>query len=461
MITLRRVLPLAGVSLLAIGCTPEVRQLTGTGEISFPARMLLLSGDEQLGTVGEELGGALVVRVLDSASAPIAGQVVNFRVVAGGGQVYAGTAITDRDGRAAERWTLGTVVGDSQRVEARAVDPTTGERRVFATFRARASAGTPARLLRVTPDSQSATVGTPVVAAPAVRVTDRYGNLVVGAPVRFRVLSGGGRVSDSLPLSDSAGFAALREWRLGTAAGVNLVRASITDSAFVEFRAVATAAPTQPVLSFSTRSVLFTVSAGSGTSTIQSVHIVNAGGGILSGLSGSITYPTGQPTGWLEGGFEATSAPTNALFRVSPGSLPAGTYGATVEVIAPGALSSPQAIAITMVVTVTGGSATSCLAISGASVVADDGTFLGVLGSKGAVNSIFNEFGDYGSRYSRTSIFNEYGVYGGQYAAQSPFNPYSNRPPLLIKSGDVLAFLTVNSSKVPRVDPRTLSSCSF
>ena len=69
-------------------------------------------------------------------------QLVNFRVIAGGGSVFAGSALTNKDGIAQERWTLGTVAGDTQRVEARAVDPETGAGVVFAVFRAIATAGT-------------------------------------------------------------------------------------------------------------------------------------------------------------------------------------------------------------------------------------------------------------------------------------------------------------------------------
>src|SRR6476659_8180753 len=76
-----------------------------------PAAMEVVSGDVQSGTVGTELAQPLVVKVLDAAGTPISGQLVNFRVTAGGGSVFAGAAITSSSGIARERWTLGTVAG--------------------------------------------------------------------------------------------------------------------------------------------------------------------------------------------------------------------------------------------------------------------------------------------------------------------------------------------------------------
>jgi alpha-tubulin suppressor-like RCC1 family protein len=78
----------------------------------------------------------LVVKVLSADGNPVAGQLVNFRVIAGGGSMFAGSSITNKDGISQDRWTLGPVTADSQVAEARAVDNTTGNPIVFARFRA-------------------------------------------------------------------------------------------------------------------------------------------------------------------------------------------------------------------------------------------------------------------------------------------------------------------------------------
>ncbi|HEX9936136.1 MAG TPA: hypothetical protein VGB15_03410, partial [Longimicrobium sp.] len=70
-----------------------------------PARLDVVAGNNQQGTVARELASPLVVRVVDAAGKAVRGQVVNFVVVSGGGSVFAGTAVTNHDGVAQERWT--------------------------------------------------------------------------------------------------------------------------------------------------------------------------------------------------------------------------------------------------------------------------------------------------------------------------------------------------------------------
>jgi hypothetical protein len=98
-----------------------------------PASVLVVSGDNQIDTVGTELPDALVARVVDDHSIPVKGQIVNFVVTSGGGSVFAGSAITNDSGIVQERWTLGTVAGQPQTIEARAVDNVTGAPLVFGT----------------------------------------------------------------------------------------------------------------------------------------------------------------------------------------------------------------------------------------------------------------------------------------------------------------------------------------
>ena len=99
-----------------------------------PLQLSVVSGDGQTGSPGELLADPLVVKVEDSRGHGVRGQIVNFRVVEGGGTVFAGAAITNKDGIAQERWTLGP--SGAQTVEARAVDTETGEALTFAVFTA-------------------------------------------------------------------------------------------------------------------------------------------------------------------------------------------------------------------------------------------------------------------------------------------------------------------------------------
>ena len=101
-------LPVTALALLVLGsCGGD--SPTGSGsEAGPPARVELVSGENQTGTVGVELGSAVVAKVVDEAGHPVKGQLVNFRVASGGGSVFAGSSLTDAQGTARERWTLGT-----------------------------------------------------------------------------------------------------------------------------------------------------------------------------------------------------------------------------------------------------------------------------------------------------------------------------------------------------------------
>ena len=70
--------------------------------------------------------------------------------------------------------------------------------------------------------------------------------------------------------------------------------------------------------------------------------------------------------------------------------------------------------------------------------------------------SITNEIGRYGGSISPTSVFNEIGRYGGEISRMSPFNSITSTPPRILLGNRFVAYLTVNSIKHPRVDPRAL-----
>jgi hypothetical protein len=57
------------------------------------------------------------------------------------------------------------------------------------------------------------------------RVTDAFGNPIVGAPVPFTVLAGDGRIENGVAASGSDGVAVSGPWTLGPTAGVQQVRA--------------------------------------------------------------------------------------------------------------------------------------------------------------------------------------------------------------------------------------------
>jgi uncharacterized membrane protein len=82
------------------------------------------------------------------------------------------------------------------------------------------------------------------------------------------------------------------------------------------------------------------------------VALTNAGSTTLTGLRvGTVTYGTGQPTGWLSASLGACcvfapGAGTNLSLATAAGALPAGTYTATVPVLADNA--SETSVAVTL-----------------------------------------------------------------------------------------------------------------
>jgi len=97
-------------------------------------QLTVVSGNTQVGDPGTELSVPLVARITDAAGKKLKGMLVNFRVVSGGGSVFAGAAVSDDNGIVQDYWTLGTL--GPQVVEVRSVNSTTGGKQTYATFTA-------------------------------------------------------------------------------------------------------------------------------------------------------------------------------------------------------------------------------------------------------------------------------------------------------------------------------------
>jgi hypothetical protein len=85
----------------------------------------------------------------------------------------------------------------------------------------------PASIAVTAGNGQSATVGTAVPVAPAVRVRDASGDPVAGVSVQFVVTAGGGSVTGSPATSDADGIAAVGSWTLGSEPGTNRLEARV------------------------------------------------------------------------------------------------------------------------------------------------------------------------------------------------------------------------------------------
>lgn len=196
--------------------------LSACGDDAFDDEAAVIEvagGADQSGVVDTELAQAVSVRVLNAGGAALAGQVVTFVVVAGGGRVFAGTASTGAQGLASERWVLGTEAGP-QALEARLVSH--AGRSLVVRIVATAIAGPPTALIAVAGEPLAGERARPLPDPVVVKLTDNWGNPVGGVAVGFEPLSGG-EVTPGSVETDAAGLAAT-VWTLGTQVGAQTLR---------------------------------------------------------------------------------------------------------------------------------------------------------------------------------------------------------------------------------------------
>jgi hypothetical protein len=78
----------------------------------------------------------------------------------------------------------------------------------------------------------------------------------------------------------------------------------------------------------------------------SAISITNGSGGSLGSLSTSVSYGP-NATGWLNTSLSSATAPATLTLSPATGALAIGTYTATVSVVSPIAVNSPQAISVT------------------------------------------------------------------------------------------------------------------
>lgn len=151
----------------------------------------------RVGTVGTLLGDVLTVTATQGLL-PVAGRTVSFVVTEPGcGRPFAGSAVTDAQGRAVERWELGTRAGTCV-MEVRAVDQTTGAPQVLGSFTATVQPGAADTAIiypRLETGSREGVIvplgdSVPLTALVG-RAADRFGN-VIAAPVAVASIAGSG-----------------------------------------------------------------------------------------------------------------------------------------------------------------------------------------------------------------------------------------------------------------------------
>jgi hypothetical protein len=287
----------------------------GGGDVVLPsegvaAKIVVVSGNTQAGVVGATLVDSLIVRVTDSKDRPVQGQQVTFTAGdANSGQPVPPTSTTNADGRAGVKWVLGTVAGAQTMV----AKPTGNgaPASLSVTFTATASSAVPTKMDKVAGDGQTASAGTAVATAPAVKLTDANGNPVAGVGVTFQVTGGGGTVVPTTPVATNAsGIATATSWTLGATAGPNQLTAGVTAASVTGNPAVFSATG---VVGGANR-LVFTVqpvnaAVGAPITPAVQVQVQDASGNPVTTATNPITVAFGtNPTGAALGGTTTVNA---------------------------------------------------------------------------------------------------------------------------------------------------------
>jgi len=188
--------------------------VTATADPRAPAGIVVASGQGQVALAGKPLPKAVVVLLRDSVGNGIAGVPLLARTASG---MLADTAlVTNAQGRAAIRWTLGPTAGDqSMQVRMAGLDS-------VAEVRAHAAAGAPARLALTAVPPVKGTTGNAM--SIVATVTDAQGNPVPNAAVAFVIT--GGTPTAARTRSDATGRATV-SW-VPASPGQQKVTAAIT-----------------------------------------------------------------------------------------------------------------------------------------------------------------------------------------------------------------------------------------
>ena len=174
--------------------------------VPMPGAMRVVAGDGQRAPTAATLPVDIAVQVLSRGGVPMRGIAIEFRVGDTGGRVEEPAVLTDSDGRARTRWSLGSIPGrqvllvsagrlDSVVAIGAEADPRGADTRVA-----------------LLGDSIAGVAGATLDAPVAVAVSDTLGRLLRDVPVRW--LAADGTVEPLGERTDSLGVVRAR-WTLG------------------------------------------------------------------------------------------------------------------------------------------------------------------------------------------------------------------------------------------------------
>ncbi len=314
------------------GAYTVTASVTGLADVTFTANtaaattLEVVSGDEQMARVSQQLSSPLIVVVKDQKGNPFSGATVNFTVDKGGTLSPTSTT-TGSNGQAQTRLTFGSTTGTYT------VTATVGS--LSATFTAEPLTAT--TIGRYSGSGQSGQVSQQLANPLVVIVKDQNGDPFQGATVSFSVDSGGGSVSPTTATTNASGFAQT-QLTLGSTAGTdnNKVHATITGGALAIFSATATTGTPTPVTATVTTLTVYSGNEQKGKRNRQLanpliVMITDQSGNRMSGAVVTFSFKDDSPIGRLSPTRVTTGTNGLAQTRLTLGS-DVGTYTVTANV---------------------------------------------------------------------------------------------------------------------------------
>ena len=211
-----------GLSAALAACKSD---LSSAGPRVAAAIIAQASTDGQTAPAGKPIALPVVVHVFDLNGNPVSRATVKWAVIDSAGVLGDSTSTTDATGMSNMVWTLDTIA----RVDSVTASIQSG---ASVTITAIGTVGATALELKVSGDSQ--TVASSTTSQPfVVKVTDRYGNAVLGATVAWAA-TGGGALSASSVMTDANGMAQVT-LTLGATPGPYTITATVGALAPVTF----------------------------------------------------------------------------------------------------------------------------------------------------------------------------------------------------------------------------------
>ncbi len=239
--------PLRPLVRLAAPLTTLALWGCGGGDLVLPGgneqpQVIVMQGNDQQGRAGELLAIPLLVRAVDAAGAGIPNRTVLWVVQTGGGSISDAAAVTDADGFASAKWTLGPAAGENTlEAQVPGIDTVTFTATATTDGGGGGGGGTPsAERSTIAADPTSIVVGTET-STITVTVRDDNGDPVEGATVVLQATGDGNTLTQPSAATGADGIAT--GTLQSTVPGTKMVSTTVNGSVLLNDTAEITVTP--------------------------------------------------------------------------------------------------------------------------------------------------------------------------------------------------------------------------